>query len=140
MDVAHLTGRGNLDESLNTLPGYKQFEFLSDDLPHVLACADLILSRAGSNAICEFQALKKPMLLVPYPMGASRGDQILNAASYEKRGLAMVLPQDKMTPETLRDAIFALREKAPALRAALEAAPAADGREAVCRLIEEVQA
>ncbi len=140
MDVIHLTGKGNLDESLTGLKGYKQFDFVNEEMPHLLAAADLVLSRAGSNTLCELHALKKPMLLVPYPMGASRGDQILNAASYEKRGLAMVLPQDKMTPETLKDAIFALREKAPALRAALEAAPAADGREAVCRLIEEVQA
>ncbi len=139
MDVAHLTGRGNLDESLNTLPGYKQFEFLSDDLPHVLACADLILSRAGSNAICEFQALKKPMLLVPYPKGASRGDQILNAESFRKRGLCHVLLQENMTPDTLYQEILNLQKDQQNLVRALTAAPPADGTQAVLRLIHEVE-
>ena len=138
MDVIHLTGKGNLDESLMDMPGYKQFDFVSDEMPHLMAAADLVLSRAGSNTLCELHALKKAMLLVPYPKGASRGDQILNAESYEKRGLAMVLPQEKMTRETLTEAILALKDHSPALRAALEAAPAADGREAICRMIGEI--
>ena len=57
------------------------YMFLRSGCKTALACADFVLSRAGSNALCEFQALKKPMLLVPYPKGASRGDQILNAES-----------------------------------------------------------
>ena len=80
-DVAHICGKGNLDAALEGTEGYTQLEFLSAELPDVLAAADLVLSRAGSNALMEFQALAKPMLLVPYPKGASRGDQILNAQS-----------------------------------------------------------
>ena len=139
MDVVHLTGKGNLDESLAALPGYTQFEFLSDELPDVLACADLILSRAGSNAICEFQALKKPMLLVPYPKGASRGDQILNAESFRKRGLCHVLLQENMTPDTLTEAIHALMRDKATLEKNLAAAPPADGTEPVLRLIHEIE-
>ena len=139
MDVLHITGKGNLDESLAALSGYKQFEFLSAELPDALACADFVLSRAGSNAICEFQALKKPMLLVPYPMGASRGDQILNAESYRARGLAHVLQQENMTTETLKDAIFHLMESKDALIHALNDAPPADGTDMILRLIEEIQ-
>lgn len=139
MDVVHLTGKGNLDESLSALPGYTQFEFLSDELPNVLACADLILSRAGSNAICEFQALKKAMLLVPYPKGASRGDQILNAESFRKRGLCHVLLQENMTPDTLTEAIHALMRDKDTLEKNLAAAPPADGTEPVLRLIHEIE-
>ena len=139
MDVVHLTGKGNLDESLNTLPGYKQFEFLSDDLPDVLACADLVLSRAGSNAICEFQALKKPMLLVPYPKGASRGDQILNAESFRKRGLCHVLAQENMNADTLYEAILRLAEDKDNLIRNLTQAPPADGTLPVLKLIHEVE-
>ena len=80
-DVAHICGKGNLAASLEGTPGYTQLEFISAELPDVLAAADLVLSRAGSNALMEFQALAKPLLLVPYPKGASRGDQILNAQS-----------------------------------------------------------
>ncbi len=139
MQVFHICGRGNLDESLTGTEGYYQTEFLNDDLPDALATADYILSRAGSNALCEFQALGKPMLLVPYPKGASRGDQILNAASYEKRGLARVLPQEQMTPDTLYRGIMDLVRDGDTLCAALRAAPPADGTMAVLKLIHEIQ-
>jgi len=139
MDVFHLCGQGNLDAALTDTPGYFQIEFLNEDLPHALASADLVLSRAGANALCEFQALKKPMLLIPLPRSASRGDQILNTQSYEKRGLAHVLLQEDMTAESLTAALKKLLEQAPTLRAALEQAPAADGTEGVLALIEQVQ-
>ncbi|MBR1583961.1 MAG: undecaprenyldiphospho-muramoylpentapeptide beta-N-acetylglucosaminyltransferase [Clostridia bacterium] len=139
MDVVHLTGKGNLDESLNALPGYRQFEFLSEELPDIMACADIVLSRAGSNAICEFQALKKPMLLVPYPKGASRGDQILNAESFRQRGLCHVLLQENMTADSLTAALHALMQSKDTLIRSLTDAPAADGTEAVLKLIHEIE-
>ena len=139
LQVFHICGKGNLDESLNSLPGYYQVEFMSEELPHALACADYILSRAGANALCEFQALGKPMLLVPYPVGASRGDQVLNAQSFEKRGLAKVLSQDKMTEDTLAAEIFDLIQNGDQYRKALHDAPPADGTQAVLQMIEEIQ-
>ncbi|MBR3763179.1 MAG: undecaprenyldiphospho-muramoylpentapeptide beta-N-acetylglucosaminyltransferase [Clostridia bacterium] len=138
-DVAHICGKGNLDESLNATPGYTQVEFLDADLPDALAACDLVLSRAGANALCEFQALAKPLLLVPYPKGASRGDQILNAQSYEKRGLCRVLLQENMTAETLAAALEKTWADRDALTAAVKAAPPADGTMRVLELIEEVQ-
>ena len=138
-DVAHICGRGNLDESLCGVPGYTQVEFLDTDLPDVLAATDLVLSRAGSNALCEFQALDKPMLLVPYPKGASRGDQILNAQSLEKRGLCHVLLQENMTPQTLTDALMQTWAERDKLTAAVKNAPPADGTKRVLEMIEEVQ-
>ena len=139
MDVLHLTGRGNLEESLSALPGYRQFEFLSAELPDAIACADLVLSRAGSNAICEFQALKKPMLLVPYPKGASRGDQILNAESFRGRGLCHVLLQEDMTPDSLVEAVTALKNDRENLIRNLTQAPPADGTLPVLALIHEIE-
>ena len=138
-DVAHICGKGNLDEALQGMSGYRQLEFLDAELPDALACADLVLSRAGSNALCEFQALCKPMLLVPYPKGASRGDQILNAQSLQKRGLARVLLQEDMTADTLVRALESTWADREQLTAALHAAPPADGTERVLEMIEEVQ-
>ena len=138
-DIAHLCGKGNLEPKLEGTPGYAQKEYLDEDLPDALACADLVLSRAGANALCEFQALGRPMLLIPYPMGASRGDQILNAESLRKRGLCRVLPQDKMTPETLAQALEDTWADRDTLTAALKNAPPADGTRRVLELIEEVQ-
>ncbi len=139
MDVMHICGKGNLKTELLETKGYWQREFLSDELPDAFAAADLILSRAGSNALCEFQALKKPMLLIPYPRTASRGDQILNAQSYERRGLCHVLLQEDMTADSLLNALQHLYECREKLRIALEKAPAADGTMAVLELIEKVQ-
>ena len=138
-DVLHVCGKGNLDPALEGREGYRQVEFLDADLPDALACTDMVLSRAGANALCEFQALGRPMLLIPYPKGASRGDQILNARSLEKRGLCRVLMQEDMTKETLTKAIrdtWADREK---LAEALKNAPPADGTKRVLELIEEIQ-
>ncbi|MBP3636002.1 MAG: undecaprenyldiphospho-muramoylpentapeptide beta-N-acetylglucosaminyltransferase [Clostridia bacterium] len=138
-DVAHICGKGNLDDSLTGTPGYNQVEFLDADLPDALACADLVLSRAGANALCEFQALCKPLLLVPYPKGASRGDQILNAHSLEKRGLCRVLLQENMTADSLTAALNQTWADREQLIAAVKAAPPADGTQRVLEMIEEVQ-
>ena len=139
MDVLHLCGKGNLDAGLNGQPGYCQLEFLGEEMADALAAADIVLSRAGSNTLSELLALTKPMLLVPYPLSASRGDQIKNAESYRRQGLARVLPQERMTPETMTAELLALLRDKDALRAAQLAYPAKDGTEAVLRMIEDVQ-
>ena len=138
-DVAHICGKGNLEPGLEGTEGYWQAEFLDAELPDALAETDLVLSRAGANALCEFQQLGRPMLLVPYPMEASRGDQILNAQSLKKRGLCHVLMQDEMNPLSLADAIRDTWADREALTRALREAPPADGTERVLEMIEEIQ-
>ena len=138
-DLSHICGKGNLAPELEGTPGYKQLEFVDKELPDILATADLVLSRAGSNALCEFQALGKPMLLVPYPKGASRGDQILNAQSLEKRGLCRVLLQENLTRASLTAALNRLWADREQLEEALRKAPPADGTRRVLEMIEEVQ-
>ncbi len=138
-DLCHICGKGNLAPELEGTTGYKQLEFVNKELPDILATADLVLSRAGSNALCEFQALGKPMLLVPYPKGASRGDQILNAQSLEKRGLCRVLLQENLTRASLTAALNRLWADREQLEEALRKAPPADGTRRVLEMIEEVQ-
>ena len=138
-DLCHICGKGNLAPELEGTPGYKQLEFVDKELPDILATADLVLSRAGSNALCEFQALGKPMLLVPYPKGASRGDQILNAQSLEKRGLCRVLLQENLTRASLTAALNRLWADREQLEEALRKASPADGTRRVLEMIEEVQ-
>lgn len=99
--IVHITGKGQIEETLLGIQGYKQFEYVSQELPHLMALADLVISRAGSNSIFEFAALGKPMLLIPLSRAASRGDQILNANSFYKQGLAEVLKEEELTNETL---------------------------------------
>lgn len=136
-DVFHLCGKGNIDERIN-IDGYYQAEFLSDDLPHALACADFVLSRAGANALVEFHALNKPMLLIPLPLGASRGDQIQNAKSYEARGMALLLEQENLNRDSLIQKLDELIEKKDSLVEALKSSPLSNGTEKVLKLIYEL--
>ena len=135
-DIIHLCGKGNLDETLLGRADYKQFEYVSDGLNDLFAAADFIVSRAGSNSISEFLALKKPHLLIPLSARASRGDQILNAASFEKQGFARVLDEDEMTPISMQKEIFALYENKDKYVAAMEKSHAGDGVEAVMTQIK----
>lgn len=82
--------QGNLDSTL-AQPGYIQYEYISDELKDLFAISDIVLSRAGANAICELLALKKPNILVPLPAAVSRGDQILNANSFKSKVFPMYL-------------------------------------------------
>ena len=102
--VIHLCGKGNLDSTL-AQPGYIQYEYISDELKDLFAISDIVLSRAGANAICELLALKKPNILVPLPAAVSRGDQILNANSFKKQGFSYVLEEEKLNADTLMAAV-----------------------------------
>jgi UDP-N-acetylglucosamine--N-acetylmuramyl-(pentapeptide) pyrophosphoryl-undecaprenol N-acetylglucosamine transferase len=106
--VVHLCGKGNLDETLTNMPGYVQYEYMSDPLKHLFAMADIVISRAGANAICELLALNKPALLIPLSAAASRGDQILNANSFKKQGFCDVLEEENLNPDTLYNAVDSL--------------------------------
>lgn len=99
--VVHICGKDKVDNLRLNVNGYKQFEYLKSELKDVFAMADVVISRAGANAICELLALKKPNLLIPLPAGSSRGDQLLNAASFESQGYSMVIKEDDLTPELL---------------------------------------
>lgn len=104
-DIIHLCGKGNLDEALKAREGYVQYEYISAELKDLFAAADVVFSRAGANAICELLALKKPSLLVPLSAAVSRGDQILNARSFEKQGFSAVVEEEQLTSEVLVDAL-----------------------------------
>ncbi|MEE3467386.1 MAG: undecaprenyldiphospho-muramoylpentapeptide beta-N-acetylglucosaminyltransferase [Eubacterium sp.] len=99
--VVHLCGKDKLDESLVGTKGYVQFEYIQKELKDLMKAADLVISRAGANAICELAALHKPNILIPLSLEASRGDQILNAESFERQGYSYLLREEDMTSETL---------------------------------------
>jgi len=134
-NVLHLCGKGNLDPALEGRPGYVQREFLMSEMADAYALADVVLSRAGSNTICEILALAKPNLLIPYPTQASRGDQIENAQSFAKRGFSRVLMQERATPELLARELIELYNNRDACIKAMRAEPLANGARAVVEAI-----
>ena len=103
--IIHLCGKGNVDTNLQNTAGYAQFEYVNKELTDMLALADLAISRAGANSICELLALHKPNILIPLSAAASRGDQILNANSFEKQGFSYVIEEEKVTDQVLLDAV-----------------------------------
>lgn len=103
--VIHLCGKDKVDESLKDQTGYVQFEYIQKELCDLLDAATLVISRAGANAICELLALHKPNILIPLSLEASRGDQILNAASFEKQGFSAVIKEEELTSEKLLNAV-----------------------------------
>lgn len=106
--VVHLCGKGKVDESLKDVEGYRQFEYIKKEMADLMAAADLIVSRAGANAICEILALNKPNLLIPLPAASSRGDQELNAESFERQGFSRVTKEEELTTSRLIEEIDAL--------------------------------
>ena len=136
-DIAHICGKNNTDDTLMEKAGYRQLEYVSAELADIFAATDIMLSRAGANAISELLALKKPALLVPYPREASRGDQILNAASFEKRGFSRVLQQENMTAETLANELSTLWAKKDDYQHAMAREPLNNGTAKVIEIIEQ---
>lgn len=99
--VVHLCGKDKVDNLLLKVEGYKQFEYLKSELKDIFAMADIVISRAGANAICELLALHKPNILIPLPSSSSRGDQLLNAKSFESQGFSIVIDEDYLTENLL---------------------------------------
>ena len=129
--VLHLCGKGNL---LPDAPrGYVQREF-ETDMASAYACADIALSRAGSNTAFELISLGIPALLVPLEH-ASRGDQLENARYFSERELCVMLREGQLGE--LSSALLCLYGNAK-VRAALKHCANRSGTDAVVDVIREV--
>ncbi|WMC91143.1 undecaprenyldiphospho-muramoylpentapeptide beta-N-acetylglucosaminyltransferase [Kineothrix sp. MB12-C1] len=106
--VVHICGKDKVDNLMLNIQGYKQFEYVKSELKDIFAMADVVVSRAGANSICELLALKKPNLLIPLSAHSSRGDQILNAKSFESQGFSLVIDEDYLTENLLVERIHEL--------------------------------
>lgn len=135
--IIHLCGKGKVDESLRSTTGYVQYEYIKKELADLFALADMVISRAGANAICELLALRKPNLLIPLSAKASRGDQILNASSFQKQGFSKVLDEDTMSDSDFLAAINEVFENRTTYIHAMEKSEQTNSVERVVELIEE---
>lgn len=113
--IIHLCGKGNLNKSLSGKANYIAFEYVSSELPHLLKISNYVITRAGSNSIFEFLELKKPMLLIPLSIQASRGDQVLNANYFEKRGFGLILEEEDLTPQSFLESVTKLVDQSEAI-------------------------
>ncbi len=138
-NVIHLCGKGKADESFNDCKGYKQIEYCDKEMKDLFAAADIVLSRAGANSIFELLALRKPNILIPLPAKSSRGDQILNAESFEKQGFSKVLKEEDITPEILVDTINEVFDEQDKYKEAMNKSKTSDAVGIIMALIKEVQ-
>ncbi|SDB01798.1 undecaprenyldiphospho-muramoylpentapeptide beta-N-acetylglucosaminyltransferase [Eubacterium oxidoreducens] len=137
-NIIHLCGKGNLEDSLSGTNGYAQFEYANQELRDLFALADIVISRAGANAICELLALHKPNLLIPLSAAASRGDQILNAASFEKQGFSLVLKEEDLSADTLLSHVKKLYDNRDSYLAAMEESNQLNSIDTIITMIEHL--
>jgi UDP-N-acetylglucosamine--N-acetylmuramyl-(pentapeptide) pyrophosphoryl-undecaprenol N-acetylglucosamine transferase len=135
--VVHGCGKGNLDPALENLPNYRQFEYLGAELADILAIADLVVSRAGANSIFELLALRKPHLLIPLPRASSRGDQILNARSFQQQGYSAVLFEEDLNQASLIEAIDQLWQSRQDYINKMTTSTVTDSIDKIVRIIEQ---
>lgn len=135
--VVHLCGKGNLDRSLKEQTGYAQLEYAREELSDLFALADLVISRAGANSICELLALHKPNILIPLSAAASRGDQILNAKSFEKQGFSYVIEEENLTGQVLLKAAEQVYQSRDTYRKAMSESNQMDSIHVILDLIEK---
>lgn len=135
--VIHICGKGKTDPAFDYIRGLRQYEYVSDDLKDMFAAADLVISRAGANAVSELLALKKPNILIPLSIG-SRGDQVLNAEAFEKNGYSYLLKEEELTEENLLKAVDMVNANREKYINAMETAPERDATEIITKMLDEL--
>ena len=135
--IVHLCGKGKVDQELLKVKGYRQYEYINQELPDLFAMTHIVISRAGSTSINEIKQLKKLNLLIPLSKRSSRGDQILNAHSFEQQGISAVLLEESLTVETMLTALSDLEAKSEAYRKQMNQLSTVDSIDLVINAIEE---
>ena len=136
--IVHLVGKGNINKDIKEKAGYQQYEFISEQLNDVFAMTDLMISRAGANSISEILALKIPNILIPLSAAASRGDQILNAQSYEKQGFSTVLQEEDLTGEILLSSVKDVYKRRDEIKEKMASSHLLDANATIMNLISEL--
>lgn len=134
--VVHICGPGKTENIVQS--GYLELEYVDSGWGDILAAADIVVSRAGANALFELWALKKLTLLVPLSGAASRGDQLANAAYAKAQGLSEVVAEEDLGTKQLLAALERLSENAQQYQLALNAITAMKASEMLVAELEAV--
>jgi UDP-N-acetylglucosamine--N-acetylmuramyl-(pentapeptide) pyrophosphoryl-undecaprenol N-acetylglucosamine transferase len=135
--VIHLCGKGKITEVLQNQKNYYQLEYAKDELAHLFAASELVISRAGANTLCEILALAKPHVLIPLSAKISRGDQIQNARYFKEQGISRVVAEEELTPERLLAAITETQQAKETIVAKIKALNIESAASKIIELIKE---
>ncbi|WP_026526224.1 undecaprenyldiphospho-muramoylpentapeptide beta-N-acetylglucosaminyltransferase [Butyrivibrio sp. VCD2006] len=136
-NIVHLCGKEKMDNLKLNMEGYKQFEYVKNEMKDIFAMADVVVSRAGANAICELAALRKPNVLIPLSAKSSRGDQIINAKSFEKQGFSIVIDNEELDEDILVESIFDVYEHRDKYIAKMQESKQSGATETILKIIDE---
>ncbi len=103
--IVHVCGANKTSEEFAHFKDYKQYPYVNEEFGDILACADLVISRAGANTVYELIALKKVHILIPLPKTASRGDQIENAQYSAESGYSTVINDEDLNSSSMKKTI-----------------------------------
>ena len=130
-EVVHVAGRQGADGvAAHAGSGYRGLTFI-DDMPALMAVADLVVSRAGVGTIAEVTAVGLPMVLVPGTFGGAHQEE--NAKAMVDAGAAVRIADADLSPASLVAAIDGLSGES--LRAMAKASSAAGRRDAAQRVL-----
>lgn len=141
--VVHQVGPLHTETSefkeFSRLEGYVAKGYFKGELPHVLAMADVVVSRAGAGTLWELAALCKPMLLIPLRGTGTRGDQVRNARLFELHGWAKALYDELIPKERFLSEVRSLanRNTSDELRASLKSLDVRGAAERIVQVIQE---
>jgi UDP-N-acetylglucosamine--N-acetylmuramyl-(pentapeptide) pyrophosphoryl-undecaprenol N-acetylglucosamine transferase len=106
-EVIHVAGRqGEAGVAEHARDGYTAITF-TEDMPSLMARADVVVSRAGVGTIAEATAVGLPMVLVPGTFGG--GHQVDNAEALVEAGAAVMIKDGELTAESLVRTLERLR-------------------------------
>lgn len=135
-NVVHQCGSKDASFVPAQTDSYFPYPFIYEQMPDVIACADVILSRAGANTVWESAVEKKPSVLIPLCGNGTRGDQVDNANFFKERGAAFVLTGNEAVFENLRNCLEKLLDKNERDLMSQKMAELASGKRASLKIAE----
>ncbi len=136
-DICHICGSGNKKTDYSSINGYVQFEYINEELADIFAMSDIFISRAGATALFEILALRKPSLLIPLSRKVSRGDQILNARSFEKSGYCVVMEEEEINEESFIENIMDIMKNRDLYKEAMQKKDSLASNDLILKVIED---
>ncbi len=106
--VVQIAGRRDFPRLSTDNPRHVILEYV-DDVWKYIAASDVVVSRAGAGSLFDVAAAGRAAVFIPYPH-ATGDHQLHNVRYFTERDAAILLPDSKVTPESIKTNIENLLE------------------------------